>query len=99
MDVSTDPNDHQQDHCKKKTEFQNPTAVSSIDTNRYAPSTIEICEPRCLEFHSFLITNFNIIVSTIRDWIQRIWTRPRDWQAVAQITRSSLSVKLSVSFF
>jgi len=82
----------------KKLEFQNPTAVSSIDTNRYVLSSIEIHEPSCLEFLSLVITNFNIIVSTIRDWLRRIWKRPRDWQVVAQIIRSSLSVKLSLSF-
>lgn len=78
MDVSTDRNDLQQDRCKKNLEFQNPTAVSSIETNRYVLSSIEIREPRFPEFQSFVITNFNIIVSTIRDWLGRIWMRPRD---------------------
>jgi len=51
----------------KKIEFQNSTSVSSTDTNRYVLSSIEIRELRRSEFQSFVITNFNIIVSTIRD--------------------------------
>jgi hypothetical protein len=81
--------------AKKILEFLNPAAVPSAHTNRNGLSCNEIREPRFSEFQFFVITNFNIIVSTIRDWLRRIWIRPRDWQADAQITRSSLAVKLS----
>jgi hypothetical protein len=42
----------------KKLEFQNPTSVSSIETNGYVLSSIEIRELICSEFQSLVFTNF-----------------------------------------
>ena len=57
---------------------------------------LDIRKPRCSVFRPSVITHFNTIVTTLRDWFRRIRIRPRAWSvgfphppATAQITPSS----------
>ena len=73
---------------------------------RWSVFSLAIRKPRYSRFRLFLVTHFNTIFSTFREWFRRIMMRPHGWlagyphsPAIAQITLSSVKLRLSLSQF